>query len=142
MIVVDSARADWLEQMYINRSRMSPDGTLGHDLDRAVHDDGNDRHTSRDGEHEWTLLERAQRVRMSACALRKHNDRVTRADAFSGDVVSSERRLPVLALDLDHPDTSHRRAKDRNFEQLRFRHELVARQHLRERGDVEPADVT
>src|SRR5207253_10907927 len=127
--------------MYINRPRMNPKRPFWHYLDRSMDDHRNNWHTSGNGEDEGTFLEWTQRIGVPARSLREDDDRASATDFFSGDVVGPKCCLPVVALDLDHADGAHAPAKDRHLKQLGLRHELVPRENLSQRRNVEPADV-
>jgi len=53
-----------------------------------MQDDRNDRHPSGDRQHERSLLERAEWIRISARPLRKDNDRFAAADSLGRDILS------------------------------------------------------
>src|SRR4051812_18128619 len=104
-------------------------------------DDGDDRHAGRYRQHKRPFLEGTQRIRVSPRPLRKDDDRVAATDSVGSQVIRAKGCFPIFSLDLDHADGAHAAAEDRHFEQLGLGDELVARQNLGERRNVEPADV-
>ena len=110
-------------------------------LQRAVDQHRHHRCLHLDREHEGAFLERPQWIRVAAGPFRIHAHRGSALDPLAGLGVTRERRLPVGALDRDHPRARHRRPEQRHTEDLGLGDELDPRQVAREREDVEVAQV-
>src|SRR5687767_3400209 len=127
--------------MYMKRPRTHQRGALREHVARAEKKNRYNRHSGGDRENERAFLERADRIVVASRALGKDDYRVPRSNSFGCDVVCGESSFTCLPLDWNHPDGPYGRAENGNFEELCFCDEFVSREHGRERGNVEPAEV-